>query len=258
MSNSFLEALNNDRNTKRKPKILLINKEGNYTLRFCANREKPDSIPYVKIFLHFNFLHPNYNKSGTFRCIGKDCPLCRVAKEKQHKKDPNAWKYRANIMFLYYVADAKENFYYIRLSATAQDAVFKAMQAKAKSGVNPTDLQNGRMARFTLDKVDNKTKYQCSFLNDTHKVSENIINELENAPDLNKIYKFYSKEDLEKIVRGEKLVFNFDTEDSDSDFQQDQKPAPVIKLYDAEDSEHQNKISKFEEAKLKIKKGLGE
>lgn len=258
MSNEFLEALKKDHNKKRKPNALSIKNEGRYTIRFLANKKNPKDIPYFQIYLHFNFFHPNYNQPATFRCIGKDCPLCKYGKEKASKKDPEAWKYKANIMFLYYVTDSKENFYYIRLSAVAQNAVFNAMIAKAKSDVNPADLQNGRLAQLSLSKVDGKNKFHCTFLNDIHRVSENITNELEMAQELSQIYRFYSKEDLEKIVRGEKLVYNFDTDDSSNSFNQEPSTPTVTKLYDSEDQEAMNKVSKLEEAKRKIKQGLGE
>jgi hypothetical protein len=257
MSNKFLEALKSDHNKKRKPKPLTIKVEGKYTLRFLADKHDPDNVPYYKVFLHFNFFHPNYNNPGTFRCMGKDCPLCEYAKKKIAARDPEAWKYKSNIMFLYYVTDSKENFYYLRLSATAHTAVFNAITAKAKGNVNPTDLNNGRLAQFALSKLDGKHKYYCNFLNDIHKVSENISHELDMAPELKDLYHNYTKDDLEKIVRGEKLVYNYDSEEAQNSKEETKGPA-VTKLYDVEDLETMSKVTKLEEAKRKIKQGLGE
>jgi hypothetical protein len=252
-STAFFEALKNDRNKKNKPEQLFIKAEGRYTLRILPNKKNPNDVPYFKIWIHFNFFHPNYNTPTTLRCIGKDCPLCEYAKKKEKAKDPNAWKYQSTIMFLYYITDSKNKFHYIKMSATAQNAIFNALTAKAKGGVNPTDINNGRLAVLSLDKSSGKNKFKCDFMNEVHKVSQDISDKLEMAPSLNEIYRLYKKEDLEKIVRGEKLVFTLDSEDQQESQQQEEKKGPtVLRLYDSEDADTQRKVTIMEEAKRKI------
>lgn len=202
----LLEALKKDRNKKTKPKRLVTREEGKYKLRFLPNLHSEEGLPYERVFLHFGFNHPNYNTPSTFRCLGRDCPLCREAKKMKEDGDASAWRFKSTPVYLYYVADSNDNFRFIRLTQTAHTEVVDELTAKAMSKVNAVDLDQGRMAELKLSKTDgNKNKWKCSILHEVDSVSTEIRAELKSAPPLSELYRRYSLEELERVVSGEKL-----------------------------------------------------
>jgi hypothetical protein len=219
----LLEALKRDRNRKTKPKRLVTREEGKYKLRILPNQHSQDGLPYERVFLHFGFTHPNYNTPSTFRCLGKDCPLCRESKKMKEAGDASAWRFKSTPVYLYYVADSNGNFRFIRLTQTAHTEVVDELSAKAMAKINAVDLDTGRMAELRLSKTDgNKNKWKCSFLHDVNSVSTEIRTELSSAPALSELYRRYTKEELEKIVSGEKLEVQKGDVDSDED--EDSRP----------------------------------
>lgn len=204
-ADKLLEALKKDKNKKSEPKRLVTRDEGTYKIRILPNLHSEEGLPYERVFLHFGFTHPNYNTPSTFRCLGRDCPLCREAKKMKEDGDESAWKFKSTPVFLYYVADQDETLKFIRLTQTAHNEVVEELSAKAMAKVNAVDLETGRVAELKLSKDGNKNKWKCSFLHQQSPVSKRVESELRSATPLSELYRKYTKEELEKIVSGEKL-----------------------------------------------------
>jgi hypothetical protein len=201
---------NENRGAKNnRPKRMVMKDEGRYKVSILHNKHAIDGIPYEKVFLHFGFLHPNFGTPSTFRCLGKNCPLCREARQMIDEKKKDAWKYKSTPVFLYYIMDASENFKYIRLSNTAHKEVYDEIVAKASSKVNPMDPEKGRIAVISLEKDGVKNKWKCSFENEGTTIREEVLKELETAPELADVYRVYTMDELERIVAGKRLDFSY-------------------------------------------------
>lgn len=222
---------------------LVTRDPGNYIVRFLPNKTDHDSLPYELVFLHFGFIHPNYKQAGTFRCLGRDCPLCREAKKMEKAKDPNAWRFKSTPVYLYYIVDSSENFKFLRLSRTAHEQVLGEIESKAKSKTNVLSLENGRVAKLSLEKSEGKNKWRCDFITESNTVSPELQDSLHNAPELDTLYRVYSAEELEKIVKGEKLVFTNNQKKSEGTGQEpSENSTTVIKIGSSELSEVKGQV----------------
>lgn len=211
---SMLEALKRDKNRGRatiKVKRLITSDDGKYNIQIFPDAENPEGLPYYKVFLHFGFNHPNYGNPGTFRCLGRDCPLCREAKKLKESKNPNAWRFSSTPVFLYYVLDSQGVIKYLRLSSTAHDAVVDALIEKQKSKINPILIENNRPASFEVSTIKDKNKekksYKLFFAAEAKEIPAKRLDEFHQLQPLEEIYRVWTKDDLEKVVKGEKIVF---------------------------------------------------
>jgi hypothetical protein len=188
---------------------LVTRDPGNYLMTFLPNKSDADGVPYERVFLHFGFEHPNYKTPGTFRCLGRDCPLCTEYKKMVFDKKKDAWRYKSTPVYLYYVVDSSKNFKFIRLSRSAHDEVINEIESKARAMTNVLSLDNGRVAKLSLEKMDdNKNKWRCNFLNDSNSVEPDLRNQLKSAPELDSLYRVYSTEELDRVVKGIALDFS--------------------------------------------------
>jgi hypothetical protein len=214
MSN-MLDALKKDKNRGRatiKAKRLIASDDGKYQIQIFPNSEDEENgLPYFRVFLHFGFMHPNFNNPGTFRCLGRDCPLCREAKKMKESGDKNAWRFLSTPVFLYYVLDSQNTIKFLRLSSTAHEAVVDELIAKQKSKINPVKLSTSRIASFEVSTVTDKGKtrksYKCFFQSEHTPIPANKIEEFQQLQPFDEIYRVWTREDLEKVVKGEKIVF---------------------------------------------------
>lgn len=211
MSTKLLENLKKDRTDQslknNKTKRYVMGKEGRYLFRILPNKDDADGLPYERVFLHFGFTHPNYNNPGTFRCLGRECPLCREAKKKAEDGHKEAWRFKSTPVYLYYIYDEAGVFQYLRLSQVAHNSLIDEITAMMGGKVNPLDLDKGRFVEVKLSKEEDKNVYKWTFLNELSVVPKNIRSELTSSPVLDDLCRKSSKEDLEKIVKGEKLTF---------------------------------------------------
>lgn len=269
MSEKLLDNLKRDRNKKpqssEKTKRLVMRDEGKYKMRILPNKNDKDGLPYERVFLHFGFNHPNYNNPGTFRCLGKDCPLCREAKKMKEEGNVSAWRYRSTPVFLYYVYDNSDNFRFLRLSQTAHNQLIDEITALVVAKINPLDIEKGRHLEIKLTKEAKKNVYKCTFMNEVSSVPYEIRSELNSAQELGDIYRRYTKEELEKVLKGEKLIYGSDksakTEDAEDTYEDEEasKPSPTSRrVVDSEDEEPIDSSAEVEEIKARIRKQLGE
>ena len=252
-ADKLLEALKKDQNKKSSQKLkrLVTREEGKYKIRLLPNPNSEEGLPYERVFLHFGFTHPNYNTPSTFRCLGRDCPLCREAKKMKEEGDESAWKFKSTPVYLYYVSDSNDDLRFIRLTQTAHTEVVNELSAKALAKVNAVDLDSGRMAELKLSKIDgNKNNWKCSFLHETSPVSASVRAQLKAAQPLSDLYRTYTKEELEKIVSGEKLTSY--RSDSSEDSVREEEPKQVVKKL-KEEKEDEDSI---EARKAKIRAQL--
>lgn len=233
----LLEALKRDQNRKssQKMKRLITKDEGKYKIRILPNENSQEGLPYERVFIHFGFKHPNYNTPSTFRCLGRDCPLCGVAKKLKEDGDDSAWRFKSTPVYLYYIVDSNEELLYAQLTQKAHSEVFSELSAKARANINPVDLDNGRVAELKLSKIDGKYSWKCSFANEKSVVSDSIKSQLKLAQPLSEIYRHYTKEELESVASGEKLDYSGAVSDNSSTVDPDVKKQNPIKGNHTED-----------------------
>ena len=188
----------------------------------------------AEVRLHSGIRHPDYpnNKFGSnFRCLGKGCPLCRdyfetlKAEEKAGIKNGNAWKKRARNFTIYWMLDRTnndaitlvhmDNTPYIvfnkktqkreKVGYTLQEIVFNKLENALNKNLAPFNYRDGNDLIMRSKKVDNKAKWDIWVEEEKNTVSQEIINKLKDLPALSTIYRPYTWEELECIVRGKSL-----------------------------------------------------
>lgn len=179
--------------------------------RILPNKKDPDDVPFERVFIHLGFEHPNFNKKVPLLCKGKDCPMCAFYKKREAGQDKDAWRYKSNQRFIYYVEteDAKGNLKLGLLSLTyyAHEELKNKMIAQLKAGINIFDLQDGRWIEMTMKKIGDKRKYIVSVETESDTVTDmEILDWFKQVRPLHQFYKDYPMEDLKKIMKGEKLM----------------------------------------------------
>lgn len=194
------------------------------------NPENPDL--FVEVVLHSNVKHPDFpnNKYGSnVRCLGKGCPLCRdyfktldLEWQSGIKSGGNAWKKRANKFAIYWMLDRlnKNQLTLVHLNNTPymvknkktnknekvgytlQELIFNKLVNATEKGLTPFNYQNGNDLVLRSKKVDNKTKWDIFVQEEKNDIPQEVINKLRKLPSLNQIYKPYTWEELECMVRG--------------------------------------------------------
>lgn len=184
--------------------------------------------------LHSNIPHPDFpnNKFGSnFRCLGKGCPLCRdyFATDKLEREsgiqNGNAWKKRANNFVIYWMLDRNNNNeltlvhldnnpYFIynkktkqkeKYGHTLQELVFQKIENALNKNLAPFNYRDGNDIVIRSKKVDNKVKWNIWVEEEKNTVSQEVVNKLKDMPKLSEIYRPYTWEELECVVRGVSL-----------------------------------------------------
>lgn len=178
--------------------------------RILPNKKDPEDVPFEKVFIHLGFEHPNYGKKAPMMCKGRDCPLCAFYKKRDKGGDQQAWRYKSNQKYIYYVEYEDDNgrlkLGMLSLTFFAQEALKDKMISQLKTGVNIFDLKDGRWIEMTMKKIGDKRKYIVSVETEPDEVTDlEILDWYKEIRPLHKFYKEYSVDDLKKIIKGEKL-----------------------------------------------------
>jgi hypothetical protein len=178
--------------------------------RIFPHKKDPDDVPFEQVFIHLGFEHPNYGKRVPMSCKGRDCPLCSFYKKRQSGGDANAWRYKSNSRFIYYVEyvteQGKPKMGLLSLTYYAHEALKDKMISLLRQGINIFDLKDGRWIEMTMKKIGDKRKYTVSVESDSDEVADmDILEWYKELKPLHKFYREYSVEDLKKILKGEKL-----------------------------------------------------
>ena len=188
----------------KKVKIVEVKKPGSYKFRLFPDKEDPEDVPYLKVFIHLGFVHPNYGKKVPLLCKGKDCPMCAVAKRLKNEKHADAWMYKSNQRFIYYAIDENDTVVLLSLGYYAHEEVKKKIIAQLKASINVMDMMDGRWMELMITVVDEKWKYLCSVDSESHRMPQKARDVFSKQKDLSKIYQDRPLEELKKIVKGEK------------------------------------------------------
>lgn len=186
---------------------------------------------FAEVVLHSNIPHPDFpnNKYGSnFRCLGKGCPLCRdyfETREMEFKagiKNGDSWKKRGRKYAIYWELDRTnkdeitlvhvDNTPYIvknkktkqneKVGYTLQELKFFAIEAALNKNLTPFDYRKGNDIIMRSKKVDNKVKWNIFVDENVNAVPQDVLNKLKDLPQLSQIYKQYTWEELECVVRG--------------------------------------------------------
>ena len=189
--------------------FLDFNKDKTMDFRLLPNKKDPEDVPFERVFIHLGFEHPNYEKKVPLKCKGKDCPMCAYYKKRDAIKDPEAWRYKSNQRFIYYVETMVNNELrpgMLSLTYYAHEEFKNKMISQLKSGVNIFDINDGRWISMTRKKMDEKIKYMVTIDSEEDTVSDvRILEWYEKATPLHEYYQDRPVEDLKKIIKGEKL-----------------------------------------------------
>jgi hypothetical protein len=199
-----------DTNDRKKLGFLEFKEPSILRFRILPNKKDPDDVPFEKVFIHLGFEHPNFGSRKPLACKGRDCPLCSFYRKREKGGDANAWRYKSNQKFIYYVEyyDDKNQLRLGMLSLTyyAHEELKNKMITQLKSGVNIFDLKDGRWIEMTMKKIGDKRKYIVSVESESDEVTDiEILDWYKEARPLHKFYKEYSVDELKKIIKGEKL-----------------------------------------------------
>lgn len=187
-----------------------------------------EGAPFSYVYLHGGFKHPNYPDQtypSNFRCGGKGCALCEVAREMgKEEKDNNvprdqkkAWRMQARKYAIYWAINRENNEISLvhvpdssfnKDEETLNQVLSNKLLELDEMGLTPFDLKDGMDIVITSQAVDKKVKFSIN--EDSQSigpVEEMIAKKFRNMKPLSQVYKQYSKEDLASIARGEKIVY---------------------------------------------------
>ena len=209
-SDNQKEETTTSNSNERKLAFLEFKEPSSLRFRLLPNKKDPDDVPFERVFIHLGFEHPNFAKRVPLLCKGKDCPMCSFYKKRTAGGDKDAWKYKSNQRFIYYVEyeDAKGQLKLALLSLTyyAQESLKNKMIAQLKAGVNIFDLQDGRWLDMTMKKIGDKRTYTVGVETESDTVTDmEILDWYKVSRPLHQFYKEYTMEDLKKILKGEKI-----------------------------------------------------
>lgn len=203
-----------EREIERKLTFLEFKAEDIKKFRLLPNKTDPEDVPYVELKVHL-LRHPNFeNNFRNIICKGKDCPSCKKYKAMEKVQDPDAWKYKAQTKYLYYVItendDGSLNLGLLTLTYYAQEVLKKLLLSQLKSGFKLWDIEEGRWIemsmKITKDGEKSKRNYISSVFGDPEEASHpSVMNWFKDARPLEKFYPEYTTEDFEKILKGEKI-----------------------------------------------------
>lgn len=208
-----VQELTEETNEEYKMVFLDFNKDKTMDFRLLPNKKDPEDVPFERVFIHLGFVHPNLDKKVPLKCKGKDCPMCAFYKKRDALKDPEAWRYKSNQRFIYYVETMVNNQLrpgLLSLTYYAHEELKNKMISQLKSGVNIFDMADGRWISMTRKKMDEKIKYLITIDSEEDEVSDAQLMEwYGNAIPLHEYYKDRPVEELKQILKGEK----FETKD---------------------------------------------
>lgn len=232
MSSDFKSRLMKAKNGAKTPPykrmFITTNQAKDYRLRFLDPQViSDDELPFKYVYLHGGYKHPNYEQqyTGNFRCGAKGCPLCAdaraLSKKEQEDKVPKgqkeAWKKQSRKYAIYWAINKENNeltlvhipdFAYSKDQETLNQIVSNKLIEIAETGINPFDLDEGMDVLISAQAVDEKFKFSVTADNKTKgPVEEKQVNLLKRMKALTDVYKQYKHDELDKIAKGEKIVY---------------------------------------------------
>jgi hypothetical protein len=195
----------------------------------------PKEVPFIKVRLHGGYKHPNFEGSfaSNYRCLGKDCPMCVDVKAIKNVEYTNnlsrelrtAWKKDKSQYAILWAINLDNNELTLvmiqdtdrfkkmkdektgkdewkKINTTCQEIVFNKLMTAAENGLDPFDYDAGNDIVIKSKKVDNVVHWDVSVINEKNSVPAEIREKLKNVPKLEDLYKKYTKEELEYIVKG--------------------------------------------------------
>lgn len=208
-------------------KRLFLQSGKEYNLRFLTT-EFIDAAGnlFARVFLHGGYKHPNYQQKYTsnFRCLGKNCPMCADFKEQREleknlpKEQRIAWRKKSIPYAVYWAINLDNNelslVHVPMMSAkdkkSIQDIIFEHFLEAAEQDKDPFSLKSGNDVFISIKMVDNVPKVHVTIKEETTAVSEKVQKMASQLVPFEKVYKQYSKEQLQNIVDGVQIVFNND------------------------------------------------
>lgn len=220
-----------------------------YCLRFLDPKViDGEGLPFAYVYLHGNYMHPNFDQKfpSNFRCGGKGCPLCTDAraiskKEKDDnvpKNERQAFKKQARKYAIYWAINEENgeltlvhipDFSYSESEETINQMLANKLLELDEMGLAPFDLKLGMDIVISTTAVDKKIKFSIHQDNQsTKEVPQLVVKKLEQMKPLNLVYKKYTTEELDKVVKGEKIAYGQAKEEQISqkaktDFQKEEK-----------------------------------
>jgi hypothetical protein len=227
---SFLNKMKNAKTGNNRPqyKRMYIQGGGKEYKLHLLSTELIDAteIPFETVWLHGQYKHPNFPEQqygSNFRCLGgmkNGCPMCLDVKdirdfEKAQNippKEKTAFKKQAKPYALYWAINLVNN----ELTLVhvpkrgmydddipAQEVLFNKIENFVKeTGRIPFDYENGAIVTITSKTINKKDKYSVEIDMTPHDVSPKLLKLYETMPTLKSIYKPYTKEDLDNVVKG--------------------------------------------------------
>lgn len=216
-------------------KMFITSSGTEYRLRpLSTSLIDPNEVPFIKIRLHGGYKHPNFEGdfSSNYRCIGKDCPMCADVKEIKKVEFKNqlprdmrsAWKKEKNQYAVMWavntendeitlvlvpdtdqfkkVKDESGEESWKKVNTTCQEILFNKLMNAAENGLDPFDYNAGNDIIIKSKKVDYVVHWDISVVSTKNAVTEEIKKKLQALPKLEDLYKKYTKEELEYIVKG--------------------------------------------------------
>jgi len=184
--------------------FLKFNVDGEYRLRILPNRQNPNAAPFEKVFLHYGYKDPNTNKNTVYRCFGKDCPLCEDVQDRLDNHDLTANKNRVSINYLYYMLDQEDGRIKIAsIPQYIQSMIEQEIVPILSAGHNPMDYKNGFDMIVKKSTFRKKSTYQVTFDENSSIVFDDVVEQYNNLPDLQKIHK---KKEIEQAKKATKLA----------------------------------------------------
>ena len=206
-----------------------LSKEGMYKFRIFPDRKGVLELPFFKVARHW-WTNPTSGKKSPYKCSGSGCPMCAFYTKQEAKGDPAAWQYKVKNVYMYYGINESEKVCLITTNYYVNEEIKKKMVAQFKAGIDVMSLKEGRWVILTIKKVSGVFKYQVS-IEEEHEANLAQREQYIALKPLNQFYTDFTNEELEKIVKGQKV-------------ERTESPAPVLKEEKVDETDLKDKFSK--------------
>lgn len=209
LSNRFDQKMGEatSKNYRGGVEYLFLTKPGQYHVRILQKTKDALEPAFEDYMLHKNIYHPDYQRTGSFKCLGRACPMCFYAEEYAKVTRLNdQWRFKKQQAFFYFVIDRSvEKLKIMQASYLAQMAIVDVVKDMDRNNINIQDFEEGRDILIDVKLSNNKLIYKCypKTSRENKAVSEMIIEELkivETIKPLTKLYKDYSFAEIKKIL----------------------------------------------------------
>lgn len=183
--------------------FLEISKPGKYFFRMFRNIEDATALPYEMIMRHWWNNPKNLKKKAVFKCAGKFCPMCKIYQEHLKIKDPNAWAYSPQKVWIAYGLAKNGKITLLTLDDYAKEELKKFMIKQYYNKIDVLDFDHGKWIELEIYLNQDKKKKYSITMHDNHKATTQLKQKLLELTKLKDFYTNFTPDQLLRIIKGQ-------------------------------------------------------